>query len=146
MTASTDSPRETPVAPVGASGVIRATGKRKTAVARVVLQLGSGSIVVNGRTLEDYFRRDANRILIRTPLELTESLSRYDIRAKIHGGGPSGQAGALRHGIARAIEKLDPTQRLALKRAGFLTRDPRRKERKKYGQKGARARYQFSKR
>jgi small subunit ribosomal protein S9 len=126
--------------------VIAATGKRKTAIARVRLQLGGGNIVVNGRTVEDYFPRAADQILVRKPLELTESLSRYDITAKIHGGGPSGQAGALRHGIARAIEKLDPTQRLSLKRAGFLTRDPRRKERKKYGQKGARARYQFSKR
>ena len=128
------------------ASVIAATGKRKTAIARVRLQLGGGNIVVNGRTVEDYFPRDVDQILIRKPLELTESLSRYDITAKIHGGGPSGQAGALRHGIARAIEKLDPTQRMALKRAGFLTRDPRRKERKKYGQKGARARYQFSKR
>ena len=141
MTASTDS-RLPKVVP----GVIAATGKRKTAVARVKLQLGSGSIVVNGRELEEYFPRALNLILVRKPLELTESLSRYDISAKIHGGGPSGQAGALRHGIARAIEKLDPTQRLTLKRAGLLTRDPRRKERKKYGQKGARARYQFSKR
>ena len=101
---------------------------------------------MNGRGVEEYFPRDADQILIRKPLELTESLSRYNITASIQGGGSSGQAGALRHGIARALEKLDPTQRLVLKRAGFLTRDPRRKERKKYGQKGARARYQFSKR
>ncbi len=146
MAARTDSPKGATVVPRGAVDVIAATGKRKTAIARVRLQLGGGNIIVNGRTVEDYFPRDSDRILIRKPLELTESLSRYDITAKIHGGGPSGQAGALRHGIARAIEKLDPTQRLALKRAGFLTRDPRRKERKKYGQKGARARYQFSKR
>ena len=146
MAASTDTPKQAPVVPRGAAGVITATGKRKTAVARVSLQLGSGTIAVNGRSLDEYFNSDSNRILVRTPLELTESLSRYDIRAKIHGGGPSGQAGALRHGIARALEKLDPTQRLVLKRAGFLTRDPRRKERKKYGQKGARARYQFSNR
>ena len=141
MTASTDT-RLPKVVP----SIIAATGKRKTAVARVKLRLGSGGIVVNGRTVEEYFPNASNLILIRKPLELTESLSRYDISAKIHGGGPSGQAGALRHGIARAIEKLDPTQRLTLKRAGLLTRDPRRKERKKYGQKGARARYQFSKR
>lgn len=128
------------------SGVTAATGKRKTAIARVRLTLGGGNIVVNGRTVEEYFPRDADQIQIRKPLELTESLSRYDINATIHGGGSSGQAGALRHGIARALEKLDPNQRLVLKRAGFLTRDPRRKERKKYGQKGARARYQFSKR
>jgi small subunit ribosomal protein S9 len=126
--------------------VIAATGKRKTAIARVRLQLGAGTITVNGRNVEEYFPRDADQIAIRKPLELTESLSRFDITAKIHGGGSSGQAGALRHGIARALEKLDPNQRLVLKRAGFLTRDPRRKERKKYGQKGARARYQFSKR
>jgi small subunit ribosomal protein S9 len=126
--------------------IIAATGKRKTAIARVRLQLGAGNIVINGRTVEDYFPRGADQLLIRKPLEMTESLERYDIAATIHGGGSSGQAGALRHGIARALEKLDPTQRLVLKRAGFLTRDPRRKERKKYGQKGARARYQFSKR
>ncbi len=123
-----------------------ATGKRKSAVARVRLKLGSGAIVVNGRAADVYFPRQTDQITIYKPLELTETLSRYDITAKIHGGGMSGQAGALRHGIARALEKLDPTQRVVLKRAGFLTRDPRRKERKKYGQKGARARFQFSKR
>jgi small subunit ribosomal protein S9 len=126
--------------------VISATGKRKTAVARVRLTLGSGTFAINGRTIENYFPRGADQLIVRRPLELTESLTRFDISATIHGGGPSGQAGALRHGIARALEKLDPTQRLVLKRAGLLTRDPRRKERKKYGQKGARARYQFSKR
>jgi small subunit ribosomal protein S9 len=123
-----------------------ATGKRKNAIARVRLAPGTGAITVNGRQMEEYFPREALQILVRRPLELTESLERYDIKAKIHGGGVSGQAGALRHGIARALEKLDATQRLTLKRAGFLTRDPRRKERKKYGQKGARARFQFSKR
>jgi len=126
--------------------IARATGKRKTAVARVRLARGSGQFAINGRPIENYFPRGADQLLIRVPLELTESLTRYDITATIHGGGSSGQAGALRHGIARALEKLDPTQRLVLKRAGLLTRDPRRKERKKYGQKGARARYQFSKR
>jgi small subunit ribosomal protein S9 len=129
-----------------ATDITAATGKRKTAIARVRLKLGAGTIVVNGRTVEDYFPRDADQIMIRKPLEVTESLTRYDIAATIHGGGPTGQAGALRHGIARALEKLDPTRRLVLKRSGLLTRDPRRKERKKYGQKGARARYQFSKR
>ena len=123
-----------------------ATGKRKTAVARVRLQLGSGVFKINGRTLENYFPRASDQLLIQKPLEATDAMTRFDITAKIHGGGPSGQAGALRHGIARALEKLDPSQRLVLKRAGFLTRDPRRKERKKYGQKGARARFQFSKR
>jgi len=126
--------------------VIATTGKRKTAVARVRVSLGSGTFSINGRSMEEYFPRGADQLMIRRPLELTDSLTRFDISAKIHGGGSTGQAGALRHGIARAIEKHDPTQRLVLKRAGLLTRDPRRKERKKYGQKGARARYQFSKR
>ncbi len=125
---------------------IQATGKRKTAIARVRLRLGSGQIKCNGRGYEEYFPRAALQIMIRTPFDKTESLGRYDIEATLHGGGPSGQAGALRHGIARALEKLDPTQRVTLKRAGYLTRDPRKKERKKYGQKGARARFQFSKR
>ncbi len=126
--------------------VIAATGKRKTAIARVRLKLGAGIIKVNGKEMDDYFPRAADQLMVRKPLELTDAMDRYDIVANIHGGGTTGQAGALRHGIARAIEKLDPNQRLVLKRAGFLTRDPRRKERKKYGQKGARARYQFSKR
>jgi len=123
-----------------------ATGKRKTAVARVRLELGTGSIIVNGKVDSEYFARASDRIALRKPLEATDSVTRYDIVASIHGGGPSGQAGALRHGIARAIEKFDPSQRVTLKRAGYLTRDPRKKERKKYGQKGARARFQFSKR
>jgi small subunit ribosomal protein S9 len=129
-----------------ASDVINATGKRKNAIARVRLSPGTGAIVVNGRQMEEYFPREALQIQVRRPLELTELHERYDVSAKIHGGGVAGQAGALRHGIARAIEKQDGTQRSALKRAGLLTRDPRRKERKKYGQKGARARFQFSKR
>lgn len=129
------------------SDVIAATGKRKTAIARVRLSPGgSGIITVNGRTAESYFPRPALQILVRSPLEVTGSLDRYDIQATIHGGGVAGQAGALRHGISRAIEKLDSTQRLPLKKAGYLTRDPRRKERKKYGLKGARAKFQFSKR
>ena len=123
-----------------------ATGKRKNAIARVRVALGTGAIVINGRDYEEYFPREALQILVRKPLELTDSLERYDINATIHGGGVAGQAGALRHGIARALEKIDGSQRLTLKRAGLLTRDPRRKERKKYGQKGARARFQFSKR
>ena len=128
------------------SDTIQSTGKRKSAIARVRLSLGSGQIKVNGREMDEYFPREALQILIRTPFDKTETLGRYDIEATLSGGGPSGQAGALRHGIARAIEKLDPAQRTTLKRAGFLTRDPRKKERKKYGQKGARARFQFSKR
>jgi small subunit ribosomal protein S9 len=96
--------------------------------------------------MDEYFPREALQIMIRTPFDTTESLGRYDIAARLNGGGVAGQAGALRHGIARAIEKLDATQRTVLKKAGYLTRDPRKKERKKYGQKGARARFQFSKR
>ena len=126
--------------------VITATGKRKSSIARVRLSLGTGAILVNGRELEEYFPRAAWLNIVRQPLTDTESLERYDITAKLHGGGITGQAGALRHGIARAIEKLDPSQRLTWKRAGYLTRDSRQKERKKYGQKGARARFQFSKR
>ena len=129
-----------------AADLSAATGKRKNAIARVRVTLGTGAIVINGRNYEEYFPREALQILVRKPLELTDSLERYDIKATIHGGGVAGQAGALRHGIARALEKIDGSQRLTLKRAGLLTRDPRRKERKKYGQKGARARFQFSKR
>jgi small subunit ribosomal protein S9 len=123
-----------------------ATGKRKTAVARVRLQLGTGTILVNGRAFDEFFTRESLRILVRQPLEATNLGTRYDVVAKLHGGGMTGQAGALRHGIARALEKTDPTLRQTLKRAGFLTRDARKKERKKYGQRGARARFQFSKR
>jgi small subunit ribosomal protein S9 len=126
--------------------VTTATGKRKSAIARVRLQLGTGEIKVNGRSLEEYFPRLALTNVVRQPLADTDAMERFDISANITGGGTSGQAGALRHGIARALERLDPAQRLTLKRAGYLTRDSRRKERKKYGQKGARARFQFSKR
>jgi small subunit ribosomal protein S9 len=126
--------------------MIVSTGRRKTAIARVRLRLGSGQIVVNGRTMDEYFPRETLRLLIRQPLEATNSVARFDITCNINGGGPAGQAGALRHGISRAIEKFDTTSRPTLKKAGFLTRDARQKERKKYGQRGARARYQFSKR
>ena len=126
--------------------VFTATGKRKTSIARVRLTLGTGAIVVNGRQVDEYFPRPALQILVRKPMELTDSLERYDIVANVQGGGVAGQAGALRHGISRAIEKIDSAQRPTLKRAGLLTRDARIKERKKYGQKGARARFQFSKR
>ena len=125
---------------------ITATGKRKTSVARVRLRPGTGQFQVNGRTLEDYFPREASRMIIRQPLETVNGLDLYDIAATLHGGGTSGQADALRHGIARALEKSDPAQRSPLKKRGLLTRDSRKKERKKYGQKGARARFQFSKR
>ena len=122
------------------------TGRRKSSVARVRIVNGVGKRLINGKSAEDYFQTKALCKFIEQPMEAVESGKQYDVIAKIHGGGKVGQAGALRHGIARAIEKLDPTQRIVLKRAGFLTRDPRKKERKKYGQKGARARFQFSKR
>ena len=129
-----------------ATAIITSTGKRKTAVARVRLQLGGGNITVNGRTLEDYFPREASRMIIHQPFEVVNGVGRYDVNAHVGGGGLSGQADALRHGIARALEKFDETLRAPLKKKGFLTRDARKKERKKYGQKGARARFQFSKR
>jgi small subunit ribosomal protein S9 len=122
------------------------TGKRKTAVARVRLRLGGGSIRVNGKPVDEYFTREVLRILVRQPLESTNTTTRFDVNANVGGGGPAGQAGALRHGIARALEKFDASVRPTLKRGGFLTRDARKKERKKYGQRGARARFQFSKR
>ncbi len=123
-----------------------ATGRRKSSVAHVWMSLGTGQFNVNGRTLEDYFPRESLRTLIHQPLESTSTSGRYDVKVKIKGGGISGQAGALRHAISRALEKMDPDQRPTLKKAGLLTRDARRVERKKYGQRGARARFQFSKR
>ncbi len=122
------------------------TGKRKTSMARVRLKLGTGRITVNGRTLEDYFPRETLRMVVNQAFETAGAVGRYDIVARCEGGGINGQAGALRHGISRALTVVDPGQRTALKKAGFLTRDARKKERKKYGQRGARARFQFSKR
>jgi small subunit ribosomal protein S9 len=122
------------------------TGRRKTAVARVRLCAGSGKIVVNGRAFEAYFPMEALRVLATQPLTVTESTSKFDVRINVAGGGPSGQAGAVRHGIARALLKVDVNLRPALKAEGLLTRDPRMKERKKYGQPGARKRFQYSKR
>ena len=110
------------------------------------MKLGTGNVVVNGKPLSEYFTRDISRMLIEQPFEASSTAGRYDVTAKVHGGGISGQADAVRHGISRALEKIDPTLRGPLKRKGFLTRDARKKERKKYGQKGARARFQFSKR
>ena len=127
-------------------GLVTATGKRKNAVARVRLFPGSGTITVNGRTFEDYFRRESSRMVINQPFEAINGEGRYDVRVRVSGGGVSGQADALRHGISRALEKFDPANRPTLKKRGLLTRDARKKERKKYGQKGARARFQFSKR
>ena len=128
------------------TSVATATGKRKTSVARVRLRLGSGQILVNGRSLEEYFPREALQTAARQPLEAANVSTTFDVHARLSGGGIAGQAGALRHGIARALEKTDATLRPVLKRGGFLTRDARKKERKKYGQRGARARFQFSKR
>jgi small subunit ribosomal protein S9 len=124
----------------------RATGKRKTAIARVTLLPGSGKITVNKRTLEDYFPRLPLRNVLRRPLTLVEADAMYDIIAIVCGGGPTGQAEAIRHGISRALVLADLKRRGVIKKAGFLTRDARKKERKKYGQPGARKRFQYSKR
>lgn len=123
-----------------------ATGRRKTSVARVIMRPGSGQIIVNKKPIETYFPRETLRMMIRQPLELTGMIGKLDIFANVNGGGLSGQAGALRHGISRALVLMDADLRPRLKKEGFLTRDPREKERKKYGQKGARKRFQFSKR
>jgi small subunit ribosomal protein S9 len=122
------------------------TGRRKSATARVYIQPGTGQIRVNKREFEEYFKNETHRMIIRQPLQMTDSLNRIDIVVTVDGGGPSGQAGAVRHGITRALMELNPEFRARLKKAGFVTRDPRAKERKKYGQRGARARFQFSKR
>lgn len=122
------------------------TGRRKTASARVFMRPGSGEIQVNGRSFDDYFMSEALRMIVRQPLALTETGDQFDLFVTVAGGGQAGQAGAVRHGIARALLEFDGELRDRLKSAGFLTRDPRKKERKKYGQKGARARFQFSKR
>jgi small subunit ribosomal protein S9 len=123
-----------------------ATGKRKTAVARVWLMPGAGKLSVNGRPADEYFVRETNQMVMRQSLELLELLDQYDVRATVAGGGHSAQAEAVRHGVARALCTADPERRPPLKRAGFLTRDARKKERKKYGQPGARKRFQYSKR
>jgi small subunit ribosomal protein S9 len=123
-----------------------ATGKRKTAIARVWLKTGNGTIVVNGMPVDQYFERETSRMILRQALELIEAQDQFDVSATCIGGGKSAQAEAMRHGIARALITLDPEKRSAVKRAGFLTRDARKKERKKYGQPGARKRFQYSKR
>jgi small subunit ribosomal protein S9 len=122
------------------------TGRRKTAIARVRLATGSGKITVNGRAFENYFPLDTQRATVSSPLTITNTADKLDVRVNVVGGGPNGQAGATRHGIARALLKFDATLRPALKAEGFLTRDSRERERKKYGQPGARKRFQFSKR
>lgn len=122
------------------------TGRRKTSVARVRLATGSGKITVNGREFEKYFLTETLRSVVAEPFSATETAGKFDVRVSVRGGGPSGQAGAVRHGISRALIKADATYRPNLKTEGLLTRDPRMKERKKYGQPGARKRFQFSKR
>ena len=129
-----------------AESVYYATGRRKNSIARVWLTPGEGKIVVNGRKVEEYFGREVLRMIINQPLELVNMTGRYNINALCNGGGPSGQAGALRHGITRALMVIDGDLRPTLKRAGLVTRDPRAVERKKYGKPGARKRFQFSKR
>jgi len=123
-----------------------ATGKRKTAIARVWLKAGSGTIIVNDLPVDQYFERETSRMVLRQALELIEAQDQFDVWATCSGGGKASQAEAMRHGIARALITLDPEKRGAVKRAGFLTRDARKKERKKYGQPGARKRFQYSKR
>jgi len=123
-----------------------ATGRRKTAVASVRMAVGTGKILVNGRAFENYFPVEAQRLVVQQPLVITDSATKFDIRINVEGGGPFGQAGAVRHGIARALLKFDANLRPPLKAEGLLTRDPRMRERKKYGQPGARKRFQFSKR
>jgi len=122
------------------------TGRRKTAVARVRLATGSGKITINGREFENYFLTETLRSVVAEPFSATETAGKFDVRVSVRGGGPAGQAGAVRHGISRALIKADANYRPNLKTEGLLTRDPRMKERKKYGQPGARKRFQFSKR
>jgi small subunit ribosomal protein S9 len=122
------------------------TGRRKTSTARVYLRPGSGSIVVNRRPFETYFPNEALQMIIRQPLTLTDTIGKFDILVTVDGGGTAGQAGAVRHGITRALMEFNADLRPSWKKAGLVTRDPRQKERKKYGQKGARKRFQFSKR
>jgi len=129
-----------------AEGLIHAIGKRKTAVARIWMKPGSGQMTINKKSADQYLDRQADRATVLEPLVLTELLDKFDIQINVNGGGASGQAGAIRHGISRALVDLDSGLREVLKRAGFLTRDSRMKERKKYGQPGARARFKYSKR
>jgi small subunit ribosomal protein S9 len=123
-----------------------ATGKRKSSIARVYMKPGKGDIVVNKKILDDYFHRETAKMIIHQPLEMTNTLGKFDINVNVSGGGHSGQAGAIKHGISKALLFYDADLRSTLKKAGFLTRDSRTKERKKYGLKGARAKFQFSKR
>ena len=126
--------------------VYYATGKRKAAIARTWLKPGNGDIVINGRNVDDYFHVGSAKAVLLQPLVLTNTVGSFDVKARVSGGGLSGQASAVRHGITKALILANPDLRQALKKAGYVRRDPRVKERKKYGQKGARARFQFSKR
>ena len=123
-----------------------ATGKRKTSIARVWIKAGTGAIVVNTRSVEEYFGRETSQMVVRQPLELTDNIGKFDVIATVIGGGPSGQAGAVKHGITKALLEVNPELRAVLKKAGFITRDSRIKERKKYGKAAARRSFQFSKR
>ncbi len=123
-----------------------ATGKRKNSIARVWMMPGSGKITINDKPMDQYFGRDVLKMIIRQPFEITGTLDKFDVLVSVLGGGNSGQAGAIRHGISKALLVVDAESRSKLRKEGLLTRDPRAKERKKYGQKGARARFQFSKR
>jgi small subunit ribosomal protein S9 len=125
---------------------IHSVGKRKSAIARVWMKPGVGNVLINRRPLDEYFGRETMRMVVKQPLELTDLMGRYDFLVNVRGGGISGQAGAIKHGISKALLMVDPGMRPVLKKAGFLVRDSRIKERKKYGQPGARARFQYSKR
>jgi small subunit ribosomal protein S9 len=124
----------------------RATGRRKEATARVIMLAGEGKLTINKRSFEQYFLRETDRIIVNQPFIATNTVNKFDVRAIVNGGGLTGQAGALRHGISRALSAIDEEFRVVLRKGGFLTRDPRAKERKKYGQKGARKRFQWTKR
>jgi small subunit ribosomal protein S9 len=123
-----------------------ATGKRKNSIARVWMMPGSGKVIINDKPMDQYFGRDVLKMIIRQPFEVTGTVDKFDVMVSVLGGGNSGQAGAIRHGISKALLAVDAESRVKLRKEGLLTRDPRAKERKKYGQKGARARFQFSKR
>ncbi len=131
---------------MAAQQTIYATGKRKSAIARTWLKPGTGRILINNRSMEEYFGRETACMVVRQPFQITSTLNKYDVVVTARGGGISGQAGAVKHGISKALLQVNPEFRTVLKRAGFLTRDDRVKERKKYGLRGARARYQYSKR
>src|SRR5215216_639090 len=145
-TAATTTVAETPAAPTGPKSYVWGTGRRKTAVARVRIAPGTGKIEINGRTLNEYFTNERDRKAIFGPLEVTNTGGKMDVLVNADGGGPSGQTGAIVMGLGRALAKYDNSLEVALRGAGYLTRDSRMKERKKYGQRGARRRFQFSKR